>query len=343
MHSIFKLREKETDGIIELLESVTLGTNGAHYRHLDTAEKMKQSDKPLFLSMERNERVLGNITFCRRSAHWYIRYFATSPSIQSTGKVKSKGNKTSLLKRELSNFFQEVLSGESAYGQVESFYAYIDPRNEKSLWMSENFGFETVGKIATQTYSRVNPKSRPRVEKADDWNLVKGLVENQFKAYNYFFLAQTEKPPFYIIRDKQGEIIACAKTSVATWEIKRLPGKWGGVLTKLIPFIPRLNKLIRPKKHTFIVPEAVIVKNNDPKLVNELFEGILDKENRNLLIWWVDQNDGLYTSVRSQMKWGLLHKLVGVNSAHVVRKQNATAVPSYNSEQPFYTSGFDFI
>ena len=52
--SLIHIRENPTPAIIELLESVTLGTNGAHYRHLDTREKIYETDNPLFLTLERN-------------------------------------------------------------------------------------------------------------------------------------------------------------------------------------------------------------------------------------------------------------------------------------------------
>lgn len=59
----FVIRVKPTEEVIRLLESVTLGSNGSKYRHLDTRDKIKQLFRPLFLSLERNNRTLGNITF----------------------------------------------------------------------------------------------------------------------------------------------------------------------------------------------------------------------------------------------------------------------------------------
>ena len=339
MHPIFKIRERETPEILELLNSVILGTNGAHYRHLDTTERIKEADHPLFLSMERNGNVISNVTFCRRGQDWYIRYFAFSNKLQSVAKKRSKAGKNNLLKRELDAFFESALSGVNEYGKVNSFYAYIDPNNEKSLWLSESLGFETVGQIATQTFSRVKPKQSPRIEKLENWDPIEAIVRDRYKQHQYFFTDQTSKPPFYVMRDEEGQIIASVKTSISTWEIKRLPGKMGGVLTKMIPFIPGLNRIIKPKKHSFVVPEAVYVKNNDPQLLNELFEGVLAMEQKNLILWWVDINDPLYDQINSVMKWGVLHKLVGVNHANVVRR----AISNSSNQTPFYTSGFDFI
>ena len=342
LHPIFRLREEVTEEILELLSSVTLGTNGAHYRHLDNDKRIKEADKPLYLSMERNDRVLGNVTFCRREKDWYIRYFAFSSKFQSTGVRKSKSQKSNLLKTELESFFQQSLEGGYDGKEIRSHYAYIDPNNEKSLWMSENFGFETIAEIATQTFSRTSPKKSDRIERTENWDDVSEVVQREFGDYNLFYDMHVQRPPFYSIRNAEGEIIALTKTSIASWEIKRLPGRFGGLLTKIIPWIPGIRKIIRPKKHSFVVPEAVYVKDNDPELLKELFEGILAHEKLNLILWWVDNKAPIYSSVKDKLKWGILHIMVGVSNANLVVRKNKS---TYNIDEstPFYTIGFDFI
>ncbi|MDX2362523.1 MAG: hypothetical protein QNK23_17070 [Crocinitomicaceae bacterium] len=342
LHPSFKLRERHTPELLELLDAAVLGTNGAHYRHLDTAEKLEEVDKPLHLTFERNNKPTGNVTFCRRDQHWYVRYFAFSSAFQSSGKKKSKVKQSGFLKKELNTFFENAFNGEHAETPVDSFYAYIDPNNEKSLWMSETFGFETIGKVATQTYSRIRPKPSERLVEINDVEEVRTMVEEKFSQYQFYFDAHIFNSPMYGLKDENGEIIAFAKMSKAEWEIKRLPRRMGRVLVKIIPFIPGLNKLIRPKCHSFLVPEAVIAKNNDPQLLDELFQAILNSQKEHLMIWWVDEKNHLYSTVKSKVKWGLLNKLIGVNQAHVVQRHNPTTKLSA-SNTPIYTSGIDFI
>ena len=343
LSSLFKVREKATEPIIELLSDTVLGTNGAKYRHLDTRERLDELDSPLFLSMERGERVIGNVTFCRRPIGWYVRYFAFAKMFQSSGKKPSSNRGVNKLKQELDDFFTESLTGKSQYGQTDSFYAYIDPNNEKSKWLSESLGFETVGEITTQTFSRVTPKNSNRCIRSTDWEEFKTLFLNQFDRHQHFFVEQLRTGPFYSVRTHEGEIVACAKITPANWEIKRLPGKMGGVLVRLIPFVPVLNKLIKPKEHRFVVPEAVYVKENNPKLLDELFQGILFQERSKLIIWWLDPREKLYSSVASKMKWGILHRLIGKNKVYVVeRKPPITSNVSVEG-QPFYVSGIDCV
>lgn len=339
---IFKLREKPTEQIIQLLESVSLGTNGAHYTHLDTRERILDADNPLFLSMERNEKTLGNITFCRRKNNWYVRYFAFDTSIQSGGNTKGSGKGNSFLKRELKIYFNDTFEIHEGQQHVNSFYAYIDPDNAKSLWMSESFGFKTIAKIATQTFSRVNPKSSSRFVKIEDKSELLTIVQREFGAYNFYYEDHLEKGPFYALRSASGEILACTKIYKARWRIDRLPGRYGAVTTKLIPWIPIIRKIINPKNHTFLVPEAVWVKDNDPKLLDELFESILAENRLNLILWWVDTRNHVYEQVQKRIKWGVLNKLVGIAYANVVVLDNPNIEINRNSN-PVYTIGFDFI
>ncbi len=341
LSSIFKLRQEATPALLELLNNTTLGTNGAKYRHLDTTERILEADNPLFLSMERTDKVIGNATFCQRDQFWYIRYFAFHSFAQAGNKKKKTDKGNSFLKRELNLFFDEVFEGKYSDKPIESMYAYIDPRNDRSKWMSENFGFKVIGQLATQSYSRVYPKVSTRLEIITDWELLKPLVEKEYSEHAYFFTTHAQKGPFYALKDKDGAIIAFTRVTKVNWEIVRLPGKVGGLLTKIIPFIPFLNKLIKPKNHTFLVPEIVVIKDNNPTLLNELFSGILAAEKLNLLLWWIDKQDPLYTSIKDKIKWGFFNKLIGVNPVDVVERRNPTSKAI--SKGPVFVTAFDLV
>lgn len=339
LHPIFKFRENTNEGVLRLLDETVLGTNGAKYRHADTAEKLKQCDRLVHLTMERNENVLGNISFCRRKENWYIRYFAFKSIFRSKGQQKTKAS-DGLLRRELEQFFQEVLNGE--YGEdVDQFYAYIDPANQRSLWMSENFKFTTIGQIATQTFSRSFPKKKNVVKVDHVTNEIIELIEEVYKNDQFYTDVQWKKGPFYVLKDDTGAVVACTRYYSAHWEFQRLPGKFGGLLTKVIPYIPFLNRIIQPKDHRFLVPEAVVVKGNDPQILSDLFEGMLECENRNLILWWVDESLPLYASIKRKVSWGILHKITGVHNVNAVcRSQNEV---HRKQNKPIYTVGLDFI
>ncbi|MCH2223781.1 MAG: hypothetical protein MK066_03350 [Crocinitomicaceae bacterium] len=337
-HPLLKLRREPTEEIISLLESVTLGTNGAQYRHLDTRSRINEVDEPIYLSLERNERILGNVTFCQRKKHWYVRYFAFQALLPTTGKEHSS-SKNSKLKTALNGYFDDVLSTIDTGGGIDAFYAYIDPRNSKSVLLSQTIGFEKLGSVITQTFSRRRPKSSKRVARIIDWSRISEIHKKQNQSRLFYFENQSCKPPFYIIENEYGQVIAFAKIHIANWHIKRLPGRFGGVLVKLIPWIPIIGSLIKPNKHSFIVPEGVYVKDDDPELLNELFEGILALEKKKVLIWWVDPRESNYLNGLNRLKWGILDRIIGRNMVDVVVRTNT----NLDKENLFYVSGFDFI
>jgi hypothetical protein len=335
----FKVREQPTEEIICLLENSTLGTNGAQYRHLDTRQRIQESDNPLFLSLERNEKVLGNVTFCRRGRSWYIRYFAFAGAFQSRSKRKREEKGSSVFKRQLNSFFDEVIE-KQLHGEVNAMYAYIEPRNERSKWMSENFGFQKIATLSTQTFSRVKPTFSPRLELLKDSTEVLPLVMKTYGSHRYFFDHFLLQPPYYVLRNELGEIIAAARFTKVHWEIIRLPGKMGHILTRFISYIPLLNQLIRPERHRFLVPDGLVLKNHDPKVLEELFSAVLHYERRNVILWWMDTKDPLFISVKKKIKWGLLHRFVGVTPVDVMERRSKNAKPS---TEPLFVAAFDMV
>lgn len=331
------IREEPTESIIALLKSVTLGTNGAKYRHLNTEERLAQLFRPLYFTLERHDRALGNITLCRRPFGWYVRYFAFDQLFQTETPVNASSGSGGLKKR-INQFFEATEKGD--FGDVSDLlYAYIDPKNQRSLFMSRNFGFQTVAKIATQTFSRVTPRESNRVRKVEVSHELHGLISANFSNRPFFFDHHTfNVSPFYGLYIKQ-ELVAFTKVHHANWVIEQLPGKKGKLLTKMAPYVPGLRRILKPASHQFVVVDTVWSKENDSGLLEELLNAVLKQENRNLIIWWVDQQNGLYRAVKNTIQWGLLHRLNGVQDVDlVVRSSKKIKINS-----PTYTTGIDFI
>lgn len=327
-----KERDYADERTLSLLESVVLGTNGTQYRHLDIRSKIIRADNPLFVAVERNDRLLGNVTFCKRKFGWYVRYFAFDPNYQGKGKRKPKARGNSVVADQVEQFF---LKSQSEAGL---FYAYIDPKNDKSLWMSERFGFQSIGKMATQTFSSYRPKLSVRHRLAN-WQEVEKIVLQSQGKLAFFDSCFLKSARFHVL-EENNQIIGLCQAEKANWEFQRLPGKLGGILVKTLPFVPVLRRFVKPKNHTFIVPEAVWIKNNDHVLLEELFNSVLFSLNQNMILWWVDEKNETYRAVRNKTNWGLMHRIMGVHQVDLVcRAENPSLIP----DGPFYTIAFDFI
>jgi len=329
----FEFTDVITSELVELLEQTTLGTNGAMYRHLDVPERIYQTDAPLSFSLRRNEHLLANITFCKRDFGLYLRYFAFDKRFQSTGKARQTMHKSNL-KQEIEGVFQRV-SAEHP-GSLDMCYAYIDARNDRSKWMSEQFGFQTKAKLVTQSFSRRYPKKSPRISKEVLTDEHLSLIKSKYGHYTAFFDHYLQGE-IHCLRSSDGNLLALAKFTNVTWEISRLPGKMGGILVKSLPFIPILRKMVQVKKHQFLVPEAVCVADNDPKLLTEFLAGVLHMEKRHTMLWWMDERDELYVQVKEQVNWGILHQILGVSPVDVVIRGD------FEPMEPIYIAAFDMI
>jgi quinol monooxygenase YgiN len=330
----FHLHTEANEKILNLLNSVALGTNGAIYRHQNINQRIKELHDPLHFTLERSNKVIGNITFCRRPVAWYVRYFAFDNALQTKTNVKSRKSDGASKKR-IAAFFEAILQEET-----NLLYAYIDPRNERSLWMSEQFGFKQMANIATQTFSRIRPRMQPEVHQVATNSNLKQLHQQIFSDYALFFTKHTynEAPWYYIgtIEDP----IAMAKTYRANWVIEQLPGKSGKLLGKIIPYVPGVRKLIGTGEQQFTVIESVYCKPGKEKTLEKLLEGILHLESNHTLIWWVDENCAYYKNAKQKVNWGLLHKINGVNRVTLVGKGKTDRE---NQKKPYYVTGYDFI
>ena len=118
-----------SENLIELLEGIELGTNGARYIHLDMRNRIKEADHPISYSLVRNETLIANVTFCRREVGYYLRYFAFSRVFQnkSTKKPKTKSSSS-----PFENKIEEAFLALTKLQPHLPMYAYIDYENDRS-------------------------------------------------------------------------------------------------------------------------------------------------------------------------------------------------------------------
>ena len=338
----FTIRKEATPELLNLLKKTTLGTNGACYRHLDTETRIFEADNPLFVSLERDGHVQGNVTFCNRDSRWYVRYFAFSGQKQASKNVNRIAKSRSRLKEEIADFYDEVFDGKHGPAP-DAFYAYIDPANERSKWMAEQFGFRTESQIVTQSFSRKKIRGNHNVRLVTDQEAIDKILCEIKKTHAYFVEEHAKRGPFYGLYDDNDELIAFTKVTRVNWVIKRLPGMLGGLFTRLLPFTPGICKIIKPENHQFLVPESVWVKDHHPKALTQLFEGVLAVEKRNMIIWWVDRRDSLWRDVKNHMNWGLVHKMTPQTIVDVVVLRKNPLKLDELRNKPVFVAGWDMV
>jgi len=331
----FDFTEEITPELVQLLEATTLGTNGAMYRHLDVQDRIYQTDSPLSFSLRRNNQMLANITFCKRSFGLYLRYFAFDKRFQSKGNARQNIHK-SALKQKITAVFERV-SGEHP-GTLNMCYAYIDARNERSKWMSEQFGFQTKAKLATQTFSRVYPKQLKGLSKEAIQKEHLEFIRSKYQNHTAYFEEYLKVGSIHCWRSPEdGKLLALAKFTDVSWEISRLPGKLGRVFVKIVPYLPILRKLVNVKNHQFLVPEAVCLMEESPTKLAAFLSGVLALEKRQMMLWWNDERDPLYLKLKDKTNWGIMHRILGVSPVDVVVRG------AFEPKNPMYIAAFDMI
>lgn len=331
-----ELEESEvlSESLISFLEKTELGTNGARYAHLDVRERIEKLDFPQSFTLKRNEIIVANVTFCIRDFSMYVRYFAFNAIYQSTSKTKRKRSSKSIFEIKILELFQKLERQRNL-----PFYAYIEADNSRSMLMSTRFGFKPYTHIISRSFSRLAPKLNKNVSFSSNWSEISDHVREQYDQYDSYFEAPVSQPPFVVLRDNEGAILAYARFTKVAWRIYRLPGILGGVLVKIVPYIPLLNRLIKPKKHLFLTPDIVSGISNAAQL-QELFSGALALYDVKSMIWFIDPNDPVYKSVKQGFSWGVLDRIIGVKKINIMQRN---AVRSYSEKHPFFVSAFDLI
>jgi hypothetical protein len=319
------------EDVIRLLETTTLGSNGARYRLLSTRQRIKELDDPVNFTLRRSNDPLANVTFCRRGKNWYLRYFAFHPKFQSN--TSKKAYKSNVLKDEINSVFQNNLNN-----HAHCLYAYIEPKNVRSGNQAEQFGLKPEAEIVTQLFSRLKPKESAK-HLIESYSDLQQEIQEIFGNQLFFHSKALESCKFHCLRNENGSLLAFCRVTAAAWKIERLPGKFGGLFTKLIPSLPIMKQYIVPAKHEFMVADTVYTANNSSVHLQELFESILNIHNKKIIHWWTDLNSKLYKTVSPKIKWGLLDKIMGKNKVNLVYRSNSP----FPSGQEIYVNGTDMV
>ncbi len=332
---MIKLDTEINPGIESLLLKTTLGTQGAKYQHLNTKERIQMLEDPLFLSIERNNKTIANITFCRRTKNYYIRFFAFEALFQGSTKYKSQ------VKTRRNQFVEEITQTMNSWlktGDCHQLYAYIDPKNIRSMNMAHQFGFSHQGTLITHAFSRLRPKLNQEIIPLS-FNHPAVIQAKNAKAQHAFYFDQEYTTLNYVGLQRNGEIIGVVRVLPVSWKIIQLPGRFGKWQVKLLPYIPFLKHYINPKQHDFLAIDQLWIDSPNVKIVEELLDGVLAMYQRKVALWWADEQDPFRQKINSTIKWGFFDRIIQKSKVHVMVKAHDTCV----FDKPFYVCAYDLV
>jgi hypothetical protein len=269
------------------------------YQHLHAEEKLYNIATPYFLTIERNNEVVGTCCFCERSFQtntgFYVRYFAFKNDFRISGKPNTKSRlKSSGIRNEV----KALLNGNLLLNQKERqffHYAYVDPRNPRSANLCDEFGFVPVRKYTTRIFSRFFPKQQHQLNvkvATSDSEKVRTLLSNFYSNYNHFTFENLNKN-YYYIENTAGEIVVGVQVNPDAWRIETLPGKFGKAILSVFSQTPFLSKLLN-KHFRFLAVEGVFYESGSEPLFEKLLEHLLCQFKMHTAIMVVDTQSSLY-------------------------------------------------
>lgn len=349
----FKIIKSPTKELLEILNNNIIGTpgHGMLYQHLGVHNKIDKIADPYYVNLVRNNKIIGTCCFCNRTTansgknflSFYIRYFSFKDLYRRKHISEKTISGNSLIREEI----KSVLTGKGLGKDTNEkffFYAYVDPRNVRSLLLCNEFGFETVRQYTSIIFNRINPKENKEVllVSPDKKNQVKGLLVDFYKEFNMFSFENLLKDrEYYIIKDKSGKIVAGVQVNPDLWKIHSLHALSGKIILNTFSRIPYLDRLFN-KNYRFIALEGIYYVEGFENSLEILFESLLAKYKVNSAIICLDANTALYKTLKS-LKLGMVDKLSKEVKGDVICKfinfEKEDGI--FFKSNPAYISGID--
>ncbi len=165
------------------------------YQHLGVENKIEKIADPHFINLTRHHKIVGTCCFCSRTTQnsgkdfssFYIRYFSFKELFRRKHLSEKKGVGNSTIRKEINAVLNGNLINKTPHDQF-FFYAYVDPRNIRSVLLCKEFGFTTVRQYTSLVFNRINPKANATVSivSSDQETTMKALLNDFYKDFNMF-------------------------------------------------------------------------------------------------------------------------------------------------------------
>ncbi len=360
-----KLTKKADENIQALLDKTVLGTKGGmRYQLLNIKDKIAAYRNNIrFVSLYMKDRLTGTIGFCYRKITTagkffhssYLRYFAFMPVFQAA--LNSKGfttrqrpeRRAETWKDKVLAFFRKPqMLDFPGYERDEKHvvYAYVESMNERSKNFIQQVGFEHIRTFLTVAFSRFDPGQSDQVSKLHESEVVKmkSLLAEFYSGHSFYsdmFSFYTDK--CYVVKEDE-EIIAGLSVIPSSFNVVHMPGIWGWIFMKVLPFTPLFKRIFQPEELRFLIFESFYFKKGREKSLEMLMESVCAIEGYNLGLTWLDDRSELYDRVRTQINLGALNRMLnakpGLVYANFINFSDTEKDLFFN--RPAFISGFDF-
>ncbi len=329
---------KPSDELIEHMHNTVMGQPGSfRYQHTNLIDRMKTPGENYFMYLRKSGKMMGSVGFCGKPSRtngvthdsWLIRYFSIKAPMRSVPKkrkekteLKDENKRSTVLGRFIQPVFAEpsLLKEEGPNkDQPSIIYAIIEQKNFRSMNFSSQMGMETVGEMASFSFSRLTPRSSSRVVQLaeEEQAGMLSMLKEYYRDHTLFFTDPLFKNNDYYVIRQDGRVVAGIQIYPVTWKIVDFGSKTANRLIKTITRIPWVRKRITPEEVQLLAFDGIFCEPGHESAFYELMEGVLAQSNRYLAMVMVDTSSQLYTIFKDRQKLGLLHKMLGTFMADI--------------------------
>ena len=331
------------DDAMRFLDTIEWGNEGAVYEHKNTEEHIRLLHRPTLIAIHEEEKIQGTAVFCNTPVSagdeayncYYIRYFAASKEIKGKGIIKQYSRKV----------MEAIRSGEN---EKTVFFACIEKKNKGSYNVVNSAGYNNIGVMKTNGFSRFFPKKNKRIEQVNTdeaRNEVMTLLKKQYEQhalvqFNSIFLDNN----YFVIRENK-EVVAGCQFHRVHWVINSMPGFTGKIIMHVVPLVPLLNQLFNPRCFKFLAFEGIYFKPGYENRLMGLFEGLLAREKLKSAMFWMGENCPLRKKILDHGRLGLLHSFIKDSDAFIMASFHGlheNEIASLKS-RPLFASAFDYM
>ncbi|MFO7574120.1 MAG: hypothetical protein R6W67_03075 [Bacteroidales bacterium] len=360
-----KVSGEACDEVERLLSETVMGSEGGmQYVVRNIPEKLEAyGDRIRLVSLWRNYSLAGVIGACYRefvlngvrNKCTFLRYLSLRQIYQTVrvfekrpGRERKGIGGEGFKKQALKMFSQPHLLGFPGVKENERhiLYAYVESRNERTKNIVQQAGYEYIRSFLTVAFSRFSPVASGSVSRAaeKDYPVIRKLLAEYYEGYSFFSDTMAfQGDNFYVLREN-GRIIAGVAAVPTEYVIHNVPGVWGWIMMKILPFAPYWRRLFKPGLFKFTALDSIFHLPGRADVLATLFESVCAATGNNTALTWADDRGPLYDTLRTQVDLGALNRLLNAKPGLVYARFTDIAGDERDMfyDAPAYISGFDF-
>lgn len=360
-----KVSGEACDEVRRLLSGTVMGSEGGmQYVVRNIPAKLEAyGDRIRLVSLWRNYSLAGVIGACYRECLLngvrnkctFLRYLSLRQIYQTDrvferqpGRERKSPEGEGFKKQALKMFSQPHLLGFPGVKENERhiLYAFVESRNERTKNIIQQAGYEYIRSFLTVAFSRFSPVASDSVSRAveEDYPVIRKLLAEYYSGYSFFNDTMAFQGGNYHVLRENGRIIAGVAAVPTEYVIHNVPGVWGWIMMKILPFAPYWRRLFKPGLFRFTALDSVFHLPDRADVLATLFESVCAETGNNTALIWTDDRGPLYDTLRTQVDLGALNRLLnakpGLVYARFIGISDVDKEIFYDA--PAYISGFDF-